>query len=465
MVDADCFESLGESRSALLARCRSICENCLTRAKVFTSSDLTVHQAYTAYLISISQDTDPCELWTLTGIAKRNAKRLGYNKKVPGLDTSPFQVEMQRRLWMNIVLLDDLAAYDAELSPLDAADEICPPANINADGLPPRAMIEAENPRGPADMLFCLLRLRINTIMKAVSAGVRPWLVSTGGLTTDFTLRIERQRLIGQVEKDLELGFLRYCDMLYPVHMLAVLVARFAVCELRFVAIRLDSCDPGTTEKSGCRGQRLLAGALKLLEYQNSMRLQSIISGLVWFQNERKHMESAIHVLEALIANPTLDSSDKAWDQIDTFYSTRPELLREYGLQTSTKMKTINKTLAAWQTRKLDLQRHHKEMPEEPTYIMKLQALSSESVSPSEELAGTTSNPAPTSTPAPIPTMITPTSMSSLHNGADYGIIEPFQDQTAVMDWDTLLEYYPSTTELSHSNDVNWWQNASASLG
>ena len=68
-------------------------------------------------LIYAKQNMDPRSLSTMMGIAVRIAQRQGLHAESCNQEFSPFEAEMRRRLWWQIVLLDsrigELANYKA----------------------------------------------------------------------------------------------------------------------------------------------------------------------------------------------------------------------------------------------------------------------------------------------------------------------------------------------------------------
>lgn len=74
----------------------------------------------------MQENTDPCSLWTLLGVAVRIGQGLGLHRDGTSLGLSPFEIEMRRRLWWNIVVLDArVCVFSESLCPVVE----CPPSN------------------------------------------------------------------------------------------------------------------------------------------------------------------------------------------------------------------------------------------------------------------------------------------------------------------------------------------------
>lgn len=377
VTDEECVKLFGQKRSALFGTYRSGCEAAIVKAKMFTSSSLIVFQAFTIYLVAIAQYTEPCELWNLIGIAKRNAKRLGYDRKPLDAGLEPFQYEMHRRLWLNIVMMDDMAAQTAGLAQLESLDDVCLPANVNDVDLSETIQhIPNERP-GATDMLFCLLRFKVSQIMSNVYAGKEPWILATGNVVVDQKFCAERTQVLFLIERELELEFLRYCDMLNPVHFLVALIARLTLCQLRFTSMRLDQYDLGSPGCPEQRKQVMFSTALKVLEYENSIHRQSFIQVLGSHRIQQTQWQCIAHILEHLGDCTREDLAEKAWEQIDIFYESNPQLYRIEGPSDPFHRRINKLILVAWQARDTGVSRQYSDMRAAPEYIRLLQGQAS----------------------------------------------------------------------------------------
>ncbi|PLN76745.1 hypothetical protein BDW42DRAFT_15824 [Aspergillus taichungensis] len=326
VTDAECARLLGEKRSVLLARYRLGCEVALTNANFLISSNLCVLQAYTIYLVAINPHVDPCKMWNLSGIATRNAQRLGLHQElVSGL--TAFETEMRRRLWSQIAILDVTSTQSVGLQ-THISHKFPTPSNVNdADIFP--SMKEAPKQRiGATDMIFCNLRHKVMKFMGQVNSGKRPWAASGKQWTpaVNQLYRTERERAVAELEDELELELLRYCDMLNPVHFFTVIVARLTLCKLRYSTWKPRL---GGKSESDCsekdRDGRFTA-ALKVLEYENNANSQPSIQRFLWHAHQHFSWSSLVQILGDLMTRPCGEHAEQAWEQVRLLYSCRPSL-------------------------------------------------------------------------------------------------------------------------------------------
>lgn len=374
MTDAECMSLFGQRQSTLFKQYRSGCEAALVQARMFTSSSLVVLQAFTIYLVAIAPYTDACEHWNLIGIAKRNAQRLGYDRKTLRAGTGPFQTEMYRRLWLNIAMMDNTAAQTAGLVQIDCLADTSLPANINDADFFETIRNIPDQRSGATDMLFCLLRFKVAQIMSKVYAGENPWAPAADDFALDHILRAERAQALLQAEKELELSFLRYCDMLNPVHFLAALIARLALCQLRFTSLQLDQRDLAPLDRPESK-RLMFSTALKVLEYVNSVTRQSAAQGFAWHQNLQTLWPCVTHILEDLRTVTGGDLADRAWEQIQMFYESNPQLYRNHGPDHFLHQRVNKLVLIAWQGRDIGSLHQSSDTQAAPIYIEILQGL------------------------------------------------------------------------------------------
>ncbi|KAE8140626.1 hypothetical protein BDV38DRAFT_280119 [Aspergillus pseudotamarii] len=357
ITDAECTRLLGQEKAVLLSRYRRGCEIALDKANYLMSCNIGVLQAYTLYLVAIGPYVDPCELWNLTGIAKRNAQRLGLQQEVPAAGLTPFEVEMRRRLWSQIVMHDTISAQNAGFHWSDIDCNIIAPSNVNDVDLSLSMKHSPAQRAGATDMIFCNLRHKVMKFMGQVNGGQRPWALAAGEKwtsATDQLYRMEREKAVAEMEEELELEFLRYCDMLKPVHFLTVIVARLSLCKLRYAI--LAPCQHGKNG-SDCTGKdrdAMFTAALKVLEYENNASSQPSIQCFLWHTHQHFTWSCLIDILEILKTQPRNEQVDKAWEQIHMFYDVCPNLPQN-SRSTPPLYRVVNKMVVeAWRVRETE---------------------------------------------------------------------------------------------------------------
>ena len=109
--DAECLEEFAEPRGKLLSRYHDALRLALVNASFLKSTDFAVLQAFVLFLLSVRNIYDPHTFWILTGVAVRIAQRMGLHRDGEDLGgLKPYEVEMRRRVFWQLLPLDGLAA-------------------------------------------------------------------------------------------------------------------------------------------------------------------------------------------------------------------------------------------------------------------------------------------------------------------------------------------------------------------
>jgi hypothetical protein len=133
---------------------------------------------------------------------------------------------MRRRLFYQLLPLDGIASKMSgtgivTLSMQDAWDTK-PPLNINDDHIWPGMTEAPEQQPGATEMSFCLARLTVARFLAKASETMR--------VVEDYNVI---DSVISEAERDVEERFIRYCDMVNPLHVLTSLLARSAITAMR----------------------------------------------------------------------------------------------------------------------------------------------------------------------------------------------------------------------------------------
>jgi hypothetical protein len=112
-----CQEQWGEDRTTLLNRYRFGLEQGLARANFLYCDETVILQAFVVFLILLRRNDDARKIWTLTGLVVRIAQTLGIHRDGSHFDLPPFEIEMRRRLWWQVCILDARASEDHGCDP------------------------------------------------------------------------------------------------------------------------------------------------------------------------------------------------------------------------------------------------------------------------------------------------------------------------------------------------------------
>ncbi|KAK9322024.1 hypothetical protein V1517DRAFT_362119 [Lipomyces orientalis] len=133
----ECLKLFNESKDVVLARFQSGARRALRIAGYLRSSDIVVLQAFALYLLS--DDNRSAVTFCLTGVAVRIAQRMGLAIDGSNYAIPPFEAEMRRRLWWQLILIENRVAElsSGGICVLAYAWNTKLPANVNDSDLFP----------------------------------------------------------------------------------------------------------------------------------------------------------------------------------------------------------------------------------------------------------------------------------------------------------------------------------------
>lgn len=164
---------------------------------------------------------DPRSLACLTGIAVRIAQRMGLSTDGTNYAIPPFEVEMRRRLWWQIILIDKRVSEisGAGTSILTYTWNTKLPSNINDSELFPDMRDPPTERSGLTEMVFVRLRCEIAAFNQQSRTLTGPLTINDDAIDR-FEARLERE-------------YLTHVDPLVPLHFMSVMMTRSALYKTR----------------------------------------------------------------------------------------------------------------------------------------------------------------------------------------------------------------------------------------
>ncbi|TKA72763.1 hypothetical protein B0A55_06840 [Friedmanniomyces simplex] len=328
MTDEECQQSLGQDRAVLQCRYHAAVTQAFLNAAFLRTTDIIVVQAFVMFLLSIRNKYDPHTFWILTGVGVRLAQRIGLHRDGEDLGLKPFDVQVRRRLFWQLLPLDGMAAQLSGTGialPFDSWDTK-QPLNLDDEDIHPD-MPEAPAERvGATDMLFCLLR----TEMGKFHQKLKPFLGNWGRLWElgDLSAIGEMEAAIQEMETGFETKYMRYCDPVIPVHFLALLLGRGAPqnARLRLRLPRVRACED--VDENELRDLWRLA--MRMFDYDSKhvRRTNPELKKFSWHLQAIFQWDCLIWVLnEIRRGSPAIIDPQEAWARIERMYTCHPQFL------------------------------------------------------------------------------------------------------------------------------------------
>ncbi|OAA53275.1 Transcription factor [Cordyceps fumosorosea ARSEF 2679] len=356
MTEQACLEQLRQPRATLLSSFHLAARQALVNARLLETTDLTVLQAFV--LLLLPPPSRPEAHWILTGAASRIGQRIGLHRDGAALGLAPFETEMRRRLFYPLLSLDGSAAQMAGLavSPPPAWD-VRPPLNVDDDQLWPSMRAAPAERRGATEMIFRLSRTCIGAAF-----------AKTG--SARFAEAQHAEAAIAEAEREVEERYLRYCDVVNPLHFLSAALARSGILAMR-LRVRLSKIRNETaTDEDRREALRL---ALRILGTDDAVCAHEPAARFRWHTQRSFFLWGTWDALAFALNGPrTGDFSetevDEAWERVERVYANHEELLASRQPMHAALCKL---TLVAWEERQ---RRREGETETEPAFVAALWA-------------------------------------------------------------------------------------------
>lgn len=341
MSDDDCLQEFNKSRNSLMSRYRTAVFQALVNASWLKTTAMPVLQAYTLFLVAMRTQIDSHTFWILTGIAVRLAQRMGLHRDGETLGLPPFEVQMRRRLFWQLLPLDGYAGQvcGTGISISPNSWDTKPPLNINDDQIFPGMTQQPQEQRGASEMIFCLSRIELSNFYTRTGVKMK----EIGG-TIQFRDAEDIERLIDEVEDLIETKFLRYCDILNPLHFFTMGIVRSATN-----AVRLRARMPLLLKQTITDAQRrdLCTLAEKILDTHSAIYGNPNMKKFRWQMQAFFLWDALLCILLSLAEVGFYSTSElnTTWNKVAEVYSNHEELVK----RRRTLHVTIGKlTLKAW---------------------------------------------------------------------------------------------------------------------
>lgn len=321
---------------------------------------------------------DAQTLWILSGVAFRIAQRAGLHRDQASESLKPFDIEMRRRLWRQLLILDHTSSELAGSAPtygiMMGITDAKLPLNVNDTDIDPDMHEFPQSKEGATDMIFCQLRyefgLFIVQLTKPNSHNGFEAAHPSHGVDNSAMSMAKKDETIDGFEQVLQQKFLKYCDPLIPLHNLTAIAARAAVCGMRLRAHHPRQYSDGGASMSQSEKDTLFSLSLKIMQYDTLVHATPTLHKFLWHVRVYFQWHALIYLLTDMRYRRVGKDAERAWDQVEDVYKYHPEILNQndYALYSAIRVLTWR----AWESRKAELMRLGLAI-ETPPIIWKLQ--------------------------------------------------------------------------------------------
>jgi hypothetical protein len=269
-------------------------------------------------------------------MAVRIATRLGLHKDGELFGLAPFESELRKRLWWQIVTLDQRIAgiTGTTITALSSIEAECRvPLNVNDTSLYPHAKQPPAPEVGATEMIFCLTRIdfalasnsndrKMPPVTTSKTAGMSPSTPLSSTSKTNIPSAIQGSpKNIESYCAHIEHVYLRHCDPNIALQFFALMTARISLCNLH-IADFLRRGVPSTSLDDQER-ERLFVAAIQMLEYDNITYTTDIVRNFLWYTHLHIPVLGYAFLVNELQYRKTGELCERAWKAICTNHENR----------------------------------------------------------------------------------------------------------------------------------------------
>lgn len=329
----------------------------------------------------------------MNGVVLRIAQKMGLHRDGEVLGLSPFETEIRRRVWWQIMMVDAKYALMSGLSHsmMPRVWDTKEPKNVNDADLFPAATESVQDREGPTEMIMVMVFNRLARFL-VETPGVEPMILLSDheafrGPNGPSSQQIEMYRvLIANLATSLLEITDKFCDPTAgPLHEMALEVKAEVLQKLEHML--LPAVEREFSDEVKTPADNVFQVAVEATTHDNELKIKAKNNLFAWFSRLYFQDNMFMFIVGQLCIRTTGKLVEKAWVAVETTYDNYPDL---YDVTQRVYYQIASYVLRAWRTRVgvLRARASLAGLPVEvPEFILKLRSL----MPAQDETASTTS--------------------------------------------------------------------------
>ncbi|KAK7214655.1 hypothetical protein V2G26_002658 [Clonostachys chloroleuca] len=233
----ECLQLLGSEKATLAHLFRLGTDQALVQAGLLETDEIITLQAFAIYLTGLRIHSSARSMSTLTSLLVRLANNAGIHRDGTHFKLPPFMVEMRRRLWWGICVLDSRASEDTgydTMIPFGKVDTQLP-LNVNDSDLY-ASMEHLPQPRvGLTEMTFSVVRFESVQVFQNLQDISSSPMGKSGRPSAAQCLK-DKTNAISGIENRLHELYLKHLDLSNPLAWFTSTICNIVFTKMRLVA-------------------------------------------------------------------------------------------------------------------------------------------------------------------------------------------------------------------------------------
>ncbi|KAI1763550.1 fungal-specific transcription factor domain-containing protein [Hypoxylon sp. FL1150] len=349
LSDTICLVNLNRRREDLVRSFAGAVEHLLARANYLGNTSLETLQALTLYVACVRSTQGSRASWALLSLPVRLAQALNLHREAGSAGCSPYETELRRRLWWQLIVLDIRASEDRGTTTIVARDSYDArlPLNINDADFGPDSTGPLVERQGPTDVTFSLCTARSSGIFLYVEHAHQAAAGQTGGGpggssgscgSGEVCAVAPAPRSVEETvqhAQSLELQFVATADPSHAPSYLASVTVRLII--LKLWLIMQYPLHPRQRPRSASREQvsgifptgATLRTAISIVELNEYLRTGPYGDRFRWWADTYVQWHPLAVALAELCTLTRGDLADRAWRIIDDVFPAWSEVIAD----------------------------------------------------------------------------------------------------------------------------------------
>jgi hypothetical protein len=300
--------NFGFTKTDLNLKYRLGLEHALAKADFLNVPDLVLVQAFTVFLALVRRYDSPRFVWMMTGLVIRMGQALGLHRDPTHFkDLTPYEIEMRRRVWWALCMLDIRTSEDqgTDLTIARGSFDTKFPLNINDADIDPTTTQMPTEREGITDMTWSHVNIEIGELSRELHSQS----AKNGALGIE-----EQDRLLNEIYQKLDRGYLQYTveegNISYWV---AVTVTRLVMAKMTlFIYLPILFSSP-SEHFSDTIKTKLLVAAIEVAEYNHALNAEQACRHWRWMYQTYVHWHAVVYLLIEISRRPWSPIAERGW--------------------------------------------------------------------------------------------------------------------------------------------------------
>ncbi|KAJ5948875.1 Zn(II)2Cys6 transcription factor [Penicillium verhagenii] len=321
MESQQCESVLGFSRATAVKHYQFAMQQAMARADLLNTQSVVLIQAVVLFLSALRNEDASRTAWSMTALIFHIAQAMGLHRDGAAFGLRPLEIEIRRRLWWHICLLDIRSSEYHGCEPIvhESMFDTRMPLNVNDSDLTADMTAPPAEREEATEMTFCLIRCEVLRIVW--KTGYVPPNMRQPGQPAEGLSLPDRAALAKDLQQRLEERYLKHCNTATPFFQVCVTVARLIIARTWLVVYYpLSQKDDGASLPVSIR-DRLFTTSIKVLELSNVLLTSPDLAQWAWHSKTHVQWHAVAFFLSELCSRPPSLDCDRGWEYAQTVYS------------------------------------------------------------------------------------------------------------------------------------------------